>query len=76
MSTSDMKDDKQMGNADKGQRDKDQKAGTDKQSGQRQQSTGGAASKQQGGQHDPSTQPGGTGADPNHVDPDRKGGKA
>jgi hypothetical protein len=61
MSNSNVKDDKNMGNADKDQRDKDQRANADKQaSGQRQQSTGqpGSANVQQGGHSDDQRQPG------------------
>ena len=88
MSNSNIKDDKQMGNNDKDQRDKDQKTGTgaDKQpAGQRQQSTGqpgSPGSGQQGGQNDnrtqqggPGTQQGGSGAGKSSdSDPNRKGG--
>jgi hypothetical protein len=79
---SNIKDEKPMGNADKDQRDKDQKTGADKQTGgQRQQSTGQPGSPgggQQGGQNDNrGTQQGGGGAArPSETnDPNRKGGK-
>jgi hypothetical protein len=82
MSNSNIKDEKQMGNNDKDQRDKDQKTSADRQpGGQRQQSTGqpeAPGGGQQGGQNDnrTGTQQGGSGAGKSSDnDPNRKGGR-
>ena len=84
MSTGNIKDDKNLGNADKDQRNKDQRGDADKQApGQRQQSTGqpGSANVQQGGhgddaRHQQGHQSGGRSADTTQSsDPNRKSGK-
>lgn len=78
MSNSNIKDDKNAGNVDKNQRDKDHKSNVDHQSGQRQQSTG-QPGGQQGGRTDDRTQQSGHQQSAGHqkeADENRKPGKS